>query len=189
MTLLTIAGALWLEGFVFDRGRAHERALCQAATAEALASRERALRVEYDAQIRQADDAVRALRAEKKSIEQRAKSLALEIAHVTETYRPTADAPEIPLPQCVFTDGFVRLYNGALGAATLPTPGAAAGTDGETGATALAEANGLVASGVRQADILHHMTAYGARCQAIEAQLNRLIDHLDATQQSRQGTP
>lgn len=92
------------------------------------------------------------------------------IARVTSQYRPAPDAPLQPVPQCVFTHGFVGVYNGAIGAAPVPPSIPAAGA-----ADAADPAEALDA-GVQQADILEHITDYGQRCRDIESQLNRLLD-------------
>lgn len=92
------------------------------------------------------------------------------IARVTSQYRPAPGAPLQPVPQCVFTHGFVGVYNGAIGAALVPPTIPAAGA-----ADAADPAEALDA-GVQQADILEHITDYGQRCRDIESQLNRLLD-------------
>lgn len=91
------------------------------------------------------------------------------ITRVTSQYRPAPDAPLQPAPQCVFTNGFVGVYNGAIGAAPVPAAVLA------TGAADAADPAEAVDSGVQQADILEHITDYGQRCRDIESQLNRLL--------------
>lgn len=99
-----------------------------------------------------------------------------EIARVTDLYRTALDAAPEPLPACVFTRGFVRVWDEATGAA-LPAPtdpdGAAAPADG-TGAAEQLDA------GLGQADVLAHHTRYAEQCRNTAAQLNRLIDALEA---------
>jgi hypothetical protein len=94
------------------------------------------------------------------------------------------------LPECIFTNGFVGLYNESIWPINLPTIDIAAGTDGKTGAAAPVGAHGIASakapSGIRQRDILHHINAYGERCLTIEAQLNGLIDYLQNPQKPGQ---
>ncbi|WP_433886081.1 lysis protein [Pseudomonas vranovensis] len=97
------------------------------------------------------------------------------IPHVTTQYRPAPGAATQPIPRCVFTAGWLRDYNAALGvpAAThgttashaQTTPSAAPGTDAE-----------LLESGVTPADILAHAQDYGLWARNNLAQLNALLD-------------
>ncbi len=102
------------------------------------------------------------------------------ISHVTTHYRPALDAPAVPLPACVFTTGFVRVYDASIG---VPEPVAAAdpdaGSDEAPGATDPTEELG---SGITQADILQHIGAYGQRCRDIESQLNTVLDAVERQQ-------
>ncbi|WP_273454978.1 hypothetical protein [Nevskia ramosa] len=58
------------------------------------------------------------------------------IPHVVVAYREVPGAPLQPLPRCVFTGGFVRLWNDALaGGEAMPAgPGGAADATGRAGA-------------------------------------------------------
>lgn len=99
-----------------------------------------------------------------------------EITRVTTQYRTALDAALSDRPGDVFTVGFVRLYNAALGAGgdrALPEAGLAGGA---AAPPAPAEA---LDSGVRQRDILGHIVEYGQRCRGLEAQLNALIDVIE----------
>lgn len=97
------------------------------------------------------------------------------IPHVTTQYRPAPGAATQPIPRCVFTAGWLRDYNAALGvpAATQSTtashaqttPSAAPGSDAE-----------LLESGVTPADILAHAQDYGVWARNNLAQLNALLD-------------
>ena len=97
------------------------------------------------------------------------------IPHVTTQYRPARGAAAQPIPRCVFTAGWLRDFNAALGVpapgsvatATQPaqTPWAAPGTDAE-----------LLESGVTPADILAHAQDYGVWARNNLAQLNGLLD-------------
>lgn len=180
--LIAVAGLAYAVGW--QRGQTWEEAICTQAAAELLADQEQQLRTEYERQLAEAHDAVRGLRAEKASISQRASELEQEIDRVTSHYREQPQAPAQPLPDCRFTHGFVGLYNAAITPAVqVPRSDLATGADGKAGTAATVDPLGL--SPVRQPDILHHITGYGARCQAIEAQLSSLIDYLQATQGTR----
>lgn len=108
--------------------------------------------------------------AENQQIEER-------IPHVTTVYRPAPAAEPVAIPHCVFTAGWLRDYNAALGA-DLPTAGA--GTVATKAAGASRPTPGtdaeLLESGVTPADILAHAQDYGTWARAIHAQLNALLD-------------
>ena len=97
------------------------------------------------------------------------------IAHVTTHYRSAPDAVVQPIPRCVFTVGWLRDYNTALG---VPAPGA--GTTAAKPAQAPWAAPGtdaeLLESGVTPADILAHAQDYGLWVRNNLAQLNGLLD-------------
>lgn len=99
------------------------------------------------------------------------------IASVTSQYRPAPDAPLQDLPRCVFTAGFVRVWNAAAGADGVPATSAAAG------AVAPARADDALDSGVRQDDILAHHVDASRRSRDIESQLNKLIDYIEGEKQ------
>lgn len=179
--LIVALGLLYALGYKHGHDTAADEYNRQQAAVTA--QREQALRAEYERQIAVSDETVRQLRAEKAAIAQRARQLEEEIAHVTTEYRPAPDAAPEPRPACVFTHGFVGLYNRAISPA-VPAAGAATGTDGTTGTAGAAAPDPLGISPIRQPDILHHITGYGSRCQQIEAQLNALIDHLNRIQES-----
>lgn len=97
------------------------------------------------------------------------------ISNVTTHYLPAPGATAEPIPRCLFTAGWLRDYNTALGvpapgpgaAATQPAPApwAAPGTDAE-----------LLESGVTPADILAHAQDYGLWARRNFTQLNGLLD-------------
>lgn len=96
-----------------------------------------------------------------------------KIDAVTQTYRPTPNANPEPLPRCVFTRGFVRVWNGVAvdgGADPLSDRTAAGGTDAATGT------DDALDSGISQADLLDWLTDYADRNRRIEAELNKLLD-------------
>lgn len=101
---------------------------------------------------------------------QQADQLKRSIDRVTRQYRPAPGAPLQPAPRCVFTRGFVGVYNHAIAATSMPQAQPAAG------AADAAEASEALDSGVQQADVLAHVADYGQRCRDVESQLNRLID-------------
>lgn len=106
---------------------------------------------------------------------QEKKLLQERIPHVTTQYRPAPGAVTQPIPRCVFTAGWLRDFNTALGVpapgpgstATQPAqaPWATPGTDAE-----------LLESGVTPADILAHAQDYGLWVRTNLAQLNGLLD-------------
>ncbi|MBH8611936.1 lysis protein [Pseudomonas mohnii] len=103
------------------------------------------------------------------------RTLQERIPHVTTQYLPAPGAVAQPIPRCVFTAGWLRDYNAALGVPA-PRPGAVTaaveqaarpppGTDAE-----------LLESGVTPADILAHAQDYGLWARNNLAQLNGLLD-------------
>ncbi len=96
------------------------------------------------------------------------------IPHVTSTYRPEPAAAPEPIPRCVFTVGWLRDYNAALGVpgalagpvagSAGPAPWAAPGTDAE-----------LLESGVTPADILAHAQDYGRWARSLASQVTGLL--------------
>ncbi|MGV2287287.1 hypothetical protein AAHK20_01115 [Trinickia sp. YCB016] len=139
-------------------------ALARQEAAQALAARERERALnDYAASL-----AAQLLEARRRHASE-AQDLKRRIDHVTDSYRPAPDAPLHPLPACVFTAGFVGVYNAAIDAGPLPEADAAAVADGAPGAAETLD------SGVRQRDVLAHLIDYGQRCRGIEAQLNRVL--------------
>lgn len=100
-----------------------------------------------------------------------------EITRVSSLYRRALDAPPEPVPACVFTRGWVRLYDQATGAelpAAAADPAGAAAPTGETGAAEQLD------SGIGQARVLAHHIGYAEQCKNTAAQLDRLIDLLES---------
>lgn len=97
-----------------------------------------------------------------------------EIARVADLYREALDAPPKPLPACVFTAGWVRVYDEATGArAAVPAaadPGRAAAQDAQ------AQAAEQLDSGLSQAALLGHHIQYAEQCRNTAVQLDALID-------------
>ena len=99
------------------------------------------------------------------------------IPHVTTVYRPAPAAAPVVIPRCVFTAGWVRDFNLALGA-NLPATGGGAATTSSAQATWPAPGTDaeLLESGVTPADILAHAQDYGRWARNNLAQLNALLD-------------
>jgi hypothetical protein len=97
------------------------------------------------------------------------------IPHVTSTYRSEPTAAPAPIPRCVFTVGWLRDYNTALG-----VPGAAAGpVAGAAGQTPWAAPGAdaeLLESGVTPADILAHAQDYGRWARSLASQVTGLLN-------------
>lgn len=107
---------------------------------------------------------------------QTAARLTGEINRVTTQYRRAPAAPLEPAPACVFTHGFVRVWNESANPAGQPVSAA-----GDAGAAAgAASTDDTLDSGVSQADILAHRIDSAARCRDIESRLNALIDFEEA---------
>ncbi|AHI68356.1 hypothetical protein DR62_5556 [Burkholderia thailandensis] len=108
-----------------------------------------------------------------------ADALKRRIAHVTSQYRPTPDARPEALPRCVFTGGFVGVWNAAAGidAARLSE------ADRAAGAAAPAGPDDDIDSGVREDDVLANHVDNARRSRDIEAQLNALIDWIEGSGQ------
>jgi small-conductance mechanosensitive channel len=100
--------------------------------------------------------------------------LAGEIARVNDLYREALDAPAKPLPACVFTAGWVRVYDEATGART---PVHASGDISRAAAQSPeAIAAEQLGSRVSQQDVLKHHVQYAEQCRNTSAQLDLLID-------------
>lgn len=97
------------------------------------------------------------------------------IPHVTTQYRTAPGAVTQPIPRCVFTAGWLRDFNTALGVPA-PGPGATAAQPAQAPwATPGTDAE-LLESGVTPADILAYAQDYGLWVRGNLAQLNGLLD-------------
>ncbi len=106
-------------------------------------------------------------------------TLIKEVPRVTTVYRPAPGAAEQPLPRCVFTAGFVRVWNSAL------DPGLPGVADGAGQAPAAPDpAADELDSGVDQAAILGNHDANAQQCGAIADQLNAVLDFEEAKQKA-----
>lgn len=115
-------------------------------------------------------------------------ALQRKIDHVTQQYIDEKGKAQ-PV-QCVFTRGFVQYYNAAFGlsadgATDVTTAARRTGAASGSGATADAE---LQPSGVSQRDILANISDNGERYQALSAQVNALLDYIEALQQAGEVT-
>ena len=101
-----------------------------------------------------------------------------EIDRVNDLYRDALDAQPKPLPACVFTAGWVRLYDEATGAVAAGMPSTA-----DTSRTAAQVAEGRAAeqlnSGISQRDVLAHHVRYAEQCRSTAEQLDALIDAVE----------
>lgn len=134
------------------------------------------------------DQTVKQLRLDKAATAKRNGELLKEIDYVTEHWTPPGKSTALPAPACMFTNGFVRVYNDAIGAAdqsaaNLSATVRAAGVDGTSSTTQTPDPS-LQPSNVQRADILQHITGYGQQCQDTADQLNSLIDYLEKQGQS-----
>ncbi|PZE13172.1 DNA-packaging protein [Pseudomonas sp. 57B-090624] len=142
------------------------RALQAAADAKAAAN---ALRE----QTQRADQVAARLADQQRQYRQNTDRLTGEIARVNDLYRAALDAPPVPLPDCRFTRGFVRVWDEATGAAMPAHSGGAAATSADAGAADQLDA------GIGRADLLRHHIRYAEQCRTTAAQLDALIDVLE----------
>lgn len=131
-------------------------------------------------QLTAANQAVKQLQHQQQITAARNKALQGEIDHVTQTWLPPGKQVAEPQPACVFTRGFVRVYNQSIqndsSTANMPAAARAGNVDGTPDTAAVA--TDLQESGIGRADILQHINQYGQRCQDIEAQLTALQEYL-----------
>ncbi|XQE65792.1 DNA-packaging protein [Pseudomonas sp. P3C3] len=97
-----------------------------------------------------------------------------EIARVNDLYREALDAPPKPLPACVFTRGFIRVWDEATGARTAVPEAADPGRAAAQSAEALAAEQ--LDSGLSQSAVLAHHVRYAEQCRNVAAQLDALSD-------------
>lgn len=99
-----------------------------------------------------------------------------EIARVNDLYREALDAPPKPLPACVFTAGFVRVWDESTGARAPAALPAAADPERAAAQVAQARAAEQLDSGISQNTLLAHHVRYAEQCKNTAAQLDALID-------------
>lgn len=129
----------------------------------------------YQQQVTRANEAETLLLAAQDRVASSAKQIEERIPHVTTVYRQAPAAEPVAIPHCVFTAGWLRDYNLALGVPA-PGTGTAAAHTAQTTWTAPGTDAELLESGVTPADILAHAKDYGTWASAIHAQLNALLD-------------
>jgi hypothetical protein len=113
---------------------------------------------------------------QKDELRRTTENLNKEISNVTTSYRRTLDAQLEPLPPAVFTNGFVRVWNSALGVAGAATVQATTGTSGIAASAGGTGAADSLDSGLGQAALLLNHNRNSERAAACRAQLNSLIN-------------
>jgi small-conductance mechanosensitive channel len=121
-----------------------------------------------------ANDLAAELASQQRHNRQTTDRLSGEIARVNDLYREALDAPAKPLPACVFTVGWVHIYDQASGAA-LPDPADSSGTAAPPNA---ASAAAQLDSGLSQRELLAHHIQYAELCRNTTRQLELLIDQV-----------
>lgn len=176
----------------FDRADAERRAEVaeiHAHHAEAIAAAERIARARLEAETARAAviereylDAAQTIAAQRRAItRERIRHASLDVAAVGGA--------------CAFGPDWVRLYNEALGCDSgHALPAAAPGAADEAGAADAPDAGvfrggAAVTDDVTPADILAHARDYGARCRALETQLNALIDWAEGRNPNAEAAP
>ena len=148
-------------------------AVWQAQLAQSKAVAAEQARQREQAWARRAEQLSAALLDEQQAHATSAQQLKKEIDRVTSQFRAKPGAPLQPAPRCVFTNGFVSVYNRAIGADGLPANQPAGAVD------ATPDAADAVDSGVSQQDVLAHIVDNGQHQRDIASQLNRLIDYVE----------
>lgn len=153
---------------------------CVADTNAALLTSTKDALAQTQSQLADANRTVSQLISDKQSIEERNTALQKEIQHVTTHWLPPGKTKAEPQPACVFTHGFVRVYNQSIttGAAGMSAVAPASSVDSSAKSTAVADFE-MQPIDIGRADILQHIGQYGAHCQNIESQLNHLLDYLE----------
>lgn len=131
----------------------------------------------YQQQVERANQAEALMLNTQEQLATTRQQLSERIPHVTTVYRPARDAAPVAIPRAVFTCGWLRDYNAALGA-SVPAPAActaAAGSHEAAWPTAGSDAE-LLESGVTPADILAHASDYGLWAQNNLVQLTQLLN-------------
>lgn len=148
-------------------------AVWQAQLAQSKAVAAEQARQREQAWARRAEQLSAALLDEQQAHATSAQQLKKEIDRVTSQFRAKPGAPLQPAPRCVFTNGFVSVYNRAIGADGVPANQPAGAVD------ATPDAADAVDSGVSQQDVLAHIVDNGQHQRDIASQLNRLIDYVE----------
>ncbi|MFD2645118.1 hypothetical protein [Pseudomonas japonica] len=126
-------------------------------------------------ELRRANDAEAQLSQAKVQHQKELEQLQERIPNVTTVYLPAPAAKPVAIPRCVFTAGWLRDYNAALGVPAT-APAAAAGRAQAATSHAPGTDAELLESGITPADILAHAQDYGLWARNNLAQLNALLD-------------
>ncbi|AHZ80004.1 MULTISPECIES: hypothetical protein [Pseudomonas] len=178
--LACLVSAAASAGIAYGFGFRHAEALGKADLAElkqvhadqrAAAAEENLNRLQQ--QIDRASQADQVLQKTKQQLAEAQDLLKERIPNVTTVYLPGPAAKPAPIPRCVFTAGWVRDFNLALGGAPLPSAGGDADATLHDAAAwpAPGAAQELLESGVTPADILAFAQDYGRWALGIRAQL------------------
>lgn len=183
---IALGAAYLIDSNGYDRGHA-EATAAEQATLHALKEKHSAMRdqaaqdyqLAFQQQVTRANAAEERLMVTLVELETLEGEISERIPDVTTVYRTAPQAATIAIPHCVFTRGWLRDYNAALGATT-SVPAAGKGTAAAAAGKAAEPAPGsdaeLLESGVTPADILAHARDYGAWARRNLAQLNGLLD-------------
>lgn len=198
LPFLLVAALFWLHGSMLQG--AYDKGFAQAQSDGDLALEK--LRLEHTQeeldQARRAADSAKA--AAKKLLDEQARNdklaadlaeqqrtnrtttdrLTGEIARVNDLYVKALDAEPEPLPACVFTAGWVRVYDEATGAIAAGMP-SATDTGRAVAQSTESRAAEQLDSGISQRDVLEHHTRYAEQCRNTATQLDLLIDAVQGT--------
>lgn len=107
------------------------------------------------------------------------RTLTQEIQHVVTVYKPTPQSAPVPLPRCVFTRGYVGLWNDAL-AGDVRSAAGTAGADGGSAGAYSAGAEDLLDAGITQQDILENHVANAKVDRDVRNQCEAAIAYIKA---------
>lgn len=127
-------------------------------------------------EVNRGNDLAKQLADKKAELRRTTENLNREITHVTTNYRRALDSQLEPLPPAVFTNGFVRVWNSALGIAGATTVQATTGSSGVAPSAGGTGAADSLNSGLGQAALLLNHNRNSERASACRAQLNSLIE-------------
>ncbi len=170
------AGELAGKARVAEIEKQHEKALSKAH--EDARIRTEALLTRLQTTQHQLNEIAGQLAFEQREYRETTDRLTGELARVTSQYRRSLDAAPEPLPACVFTRDFVRVYDDATGAYPMLE---ASHSGGAVASSNAADAAWQLDSGISQRAFLAHHIRYAEQCRATAAQLNKLIDAVEVT--------
>lgn len=160
------------------RGEHQEQELARARTAETSA---KAATQRLQEEVARNDKLAADLANQQRIHRQTTDRLSGEIARVNDLYRKALDAEPEPLPACVFTAGFVRLWDEATGARAPAALSATADSSRAAAQVAQDRAVDQLDSGISQSAVLAHHVRYAEQCSNVAAQLDALIDAVQET--------